>query len=103
MCTESTHSFFCRGSVSGIVHQIFISFTCYDGSFISHGEAAKPASDVSDEVSKVQIAKLDTAGKYVIGADLQIIEKKTGKAATEWNTSEGDIRYSTDSSARMNR
>lgn len=81
---------FLRGRVSGIEHQIFISFTCYDGSFIGHGEAAKPASGVSDEVSKVQIAKLDTAGKYVMGADLQIIEKKSGKEAAEWNTSEGN-------------
>ncbi|MCI1345874.1 MAG: Cna B-type domain-containing protein, partial [Solobacterium sp.] len=48
------------------------------------------ASGVSDKVSKVQIAKLDTAGKYVIGADLQIIEKKTGKVVAEWKTSEGN-------------
>jgi pilin isopeptide linkage protein len=48
------------------------------------------ASGVSDKVSKVQIAKLDTSGKYVIGADLQIIEKNTGKVVAEWNTSEGN-------------
>ena len=51
------------------------------------------ASGVSDKVSKVQIAKLDTAGKYVIGADLQIIEKKTGKVVAKWNTTEGNMVF----------
>ena len=51
------------------------------------------ASGVSDKVSKVQIAKLDTAGKYVIGAELQIIEKNTGKVVAEWNTSKGNMVF----------
>ena len=47
------------------------------------------AAGVSDQVSELKVAKLDTAGKYIKGAKLQIIEKATGNVVAEWNTSDG--------------
>ena len=47
------------------------------------------ASGVSDKVSKVSISKLDTAGKYIIGAHLQIKEQNTGKVVADWTTTDG--------------
>ena len=51
------------------------------------------AAGVSDQVSELNISKLDTAGKYVKGARLQIIEKATGKVVAEWNTSDGPMSF----------
>ena len=47
------------------------------------------AAGVADFVSKLNIAKLDTSGKYVKGAKLQIIEKSTGNVMAEWDTADG--------------
>ena len=47
------------------------------------------AAGVADQVSELKVAKLDTAGKYIKGAKLQIIEKATGNVVAEWNTSDG--------------
>ena len=46
------------------------------------------AAGVADQVSKLKVAKLDTSGKYVKGAKLQIIEKATGTVKAEWNTAD---------------
>ena len=47
------------------------------------------AAGVADQVSELKVAKLDTAGKYIKGAKLQIIEKATGNVMAEWNTADG--------------
>ena len=47
------------------------------------------AAGVADQVSELKVAKLDTAGKYIKGAKLQIIEKATGNVVAEWTTSDG--------------
>ncbi len=51
------------------------------------------AAGVADQVSQLKIAKLDTAGKYIKGAKLQIIEKSTGTVKAEWNTSDGPMAF----------
>ncbi|MGO5337447.1 Spy0128 family protein, partial [Bilifractor sp. LCP19S3_H10] len=47
------------------------------------------AAGVSDQVSRLNIAKLDTSGKYLKGARLQIIEKATGRVMADWTTTDG--------------
>lgn len=47
------------------------------------------SAGVSDQVSELHIAKIDTAGNYVVGAKLQIIERATGKVVAEWSTGSG--------------
>jgi pilin isopeptide linkage protein len=47
------------------------------------------AAGVADQVSELKVAKLDTSGKYVKGAVLQIIEKSTGTVRAEWTTTDG--------------
>ena len=47
------------------------------------------AAGVADQVSELKVAKLDTAGKYIKGAKLQIIEKSTGTVRAEWTTTDG--------------
>jgi pilin isopeptide linkage protein/choice-of-anchor A domain-containing protein len=51
------------------------------------------AAGVADQVSKLKVAKLDTSGKYVKGAKLQIIEKATGTVKAEWNTADGPEEF----------
>ncbi|MDY2836338.1 MAG: FctA domain-containing protein [Bilifractor sp.] len=51
------------------------------------------AAGVSDYVAKLNIAKLDTSGKYLKGAKLQIIEKSTGNVMAEWNTSDEPEKF----------
>jgi pilin isopeptide linkage protein len=46
------------------------------------------AAGVSDKVSELKIAKLDTSGKYVKGARLQILEKATGTVVADWTTTD---------------
>ncbi|MGI6055518.1 MAG: Spy0128 family protein [Bilifractor sp.] len=47
------------------------------------------AAGVSDQVSRLNIAKLDTSGKYLKGARLQIIDKATGNVMADWTTTDG--------------
>ena len=47
------------------------------------------AAGVADQVSELNVAKLDTSGKYVKGAVLQIIEKSTGTVKAQWTTTDG--------------
>lgn len=45
------------------------------------------AKDVSDEVTKLNVSKLDAANhEYVSGAKMQIIEKSSGNVVCEWTT-----------------
>ena len=46
------------------------------------------AAGVFDQVSRLNIAKLDTSGKYLKGARLQIIEKATGRVMADWTTTD---------------
>ncbi len=47
------------------------------------------AAGVSDQVSRLNIAKLDTSGKYLKGARLQILDRATGNVMADWTTTDG--------------
>ena len=51
------------------------------------------AAGVADFVSKLNIAKIDTAGKYVKGAKMQIKERSTDKVVAEWDTAEEPMAF----------
>ncbi|MGN0363834.1 MAG: Spy0128 family protein, partial [Bilifractor sp.] len=51
------------------------------------------AAGVADQVSRLNIAKLDTSGKYVKGAELQIIDKATGNVMADWKTTDGPQKF----------
>ena len=47
------------------------------------------AAGVTDQVSRLNIAKLDTSGKYLKGARLQILDRATGNVMADWTTTDG--------------
>jgi pilin isopeptide linkage protein len=52
------------------------------------------SAGVSDQVSELNVAKVDSKGDYVKGAKMQIFEKSSGKVVAEWTTGDGLKEFS---------